>query len=192
MRSPSSKNRDINFGELAGARPELGNRGRSDCCTHLLRLTRRPWLEVAPQERPPLAIKSPTLLPQKSDIKLVGNAGESSVVAIVIEYLPELTCPPWLGEVELQEQLQPVVSRICSQRSDIKTEGNTVTGSGPKGGSDRCRTLTRADMLEDQPVADSPIPLSQKCHLSSTRYTGGSRGGSDRCNPPTKADMPRR
>ena len=75
---------------------------------------------------------------------MVGAQG-TGVGAIIVAHLPQLTCPPWLGEETSQEQHQPVVSRIRSQRSDIKSEGNIVASSGHRGGSNRCLTLNRPD-----------------------------------------------
>ena len=40
-----------------------------------------------------------------------------------------------------------------------------------------------------RPVAESPIPSSQRSYLYPVGDASGNRGGSDRCNTPTKADM---
>lgn len=50
------------------------------------------------------------------------------------------------------------------------------------------------EALQEQPprpVAESPIPSSQKSYLYSAGSAGGSRGRSDRCSTPTMADIPR-
>jgi hypothetical protein len=80
-----SRMRSSQMGDLkseGNAVASSGHRGESHRCSTLTtaRLTRPPWLgEETSRERPQPAVKSPTPLSQKSDIKPVGNGhgGES-------------------------------------------------------------------------------------------------------------------
>ena len=105
-----------------------------------------------------------------------------------------------------QERPQALVSRMRSQRSDMRAEGNSVPSSGHRGGgSDRRSTpttarLTRRPWLgaeafqeKPKPVVKSLTPLSQKSDTKPVGNAGASSehgGGSDHCSTPTRADTP--
>ena len=108
-------------------------------------------------------------------------------------------------EVTSQEQYQPVVSRIRSQRSDISLERNIVASSGHKGESDCCPTLSNKPdtppWLGDEMSQERPQPLesrmrSQRSDMRAEENSvasSGRRGGeSDRRSTPTTARLTRR
>ena len=129
---------------------------------------------------------------------MVGAQG-TEVGPIIVAHLPGLTSP-WLGEVTSQEQHQPDASRIRSQKSDIKSEGNIVAGSGHRGGgSDHCSTPTTARLtclswlgegaLQERPLPDAKSPTpSQNSDINLVE--NGHGGGSNCCSQPTRADAP--
>ena len=130
---------------------------------------------------------------------MVGAQG-TEVGTIIVAHYPGLTCPPWLEDVSSQEKHQPVVSRMRSQRSDMKIEGNMVASSGHRGGSDRCPTLSRPDTppwLGDEMSQERPQLVSRmrsqrsdiKAEGNSVATSGHRGGGSDRRSTPTTARL---
>lgn len=105
------------------------------------RLTRSSWLgEGTLQEQSQSVAESRILLSKKSDMnsgESVGTGSRHIGAGSRRGILTRADTPSWLEETS-QEQPRPLVSRTRSQRGDIKTEGNTVAGSGHRGGSGRC------------------------------------------------------
>jgi hypothetical protein len=162
-------------------------------------------------------VKSPTPLPQKTDTKLMGNAGVNPgprggsdincggyAVASSGHQggsnccnapTATLTRPPWLGEVALQELPQPAVESHTrsSQMSDIKSTGNAGGSSGHKGAS-KCCSTTKADMpprgYGEVTLQAQPVAVS-RIRSSRSGMNSRHRGRSDRCtSTPTKAETP--
>ena len=117
---------------------------------------------------------------------------DPEVGAIVPTRLPRLTRPSWLGEGTFQGQSQPAEESPIpsSEKSNINSRENAVTGSGHRGEDDRRGTPTRADpwlgeeasQEQPEPVVEPPTPSSQNSNIhsgekASASSESGHRGG---------------